>query len=144
MRYLVVVQVLEALEDLPRVEADGGLVVLQRTPFGPQQCRQTPCTRAQDKTQRASLLLTQQVHLRHELTPPTHPPRAQLLLTHPDESEQHLTSRHLLHEDLDEAVLADGAQVLHDVLVLQVLVQSDLLVERLRVPVTPPPRKTRR
>lgn len=29
-----------------------------------------------------------------------------------------LTSGHLLHEDLDEAVLADGAEVLDDVLVL--------------------------
>lgn len=45
-----------------------------------------------------------------------------------------LTSGHLLHEDLDEAVLADGAEVLDDVLVLQVLVKSDLLVQRLRVP----------
>lgn len=46
-----------------------------------------------------------------------------------------LTSGHLLHEDLDEAVLADGSQVLNDVLVLQVFVQRDLLVKRLRVPV---------
>ena len=45
-----------------------------------------------------------------------------------------LTPGHLLHEDLDEAILADGAQVLHDVLVLQVLVQGDLLVQRLGVP----------
>ena len=45
-----------------------------------------------------------------------------------------LTSRHLLHEDLDEAVLADGAQVLHDVPVLQTPVERDLLVERLGVP----------
>ena len=49
------------------------------------------------------------------------------------ESERDLTSRHLLHEDLDEAVLADGTQVLHNVLVLQVFVESDFLVERLRV-----------
>lgn len=49
-------------------------------------------------------------------------------------SRQFLTSRHLLHEDLDEAVLADGAEVLDDVLVLQVLVEGDLLVEGLRVP----------
>lgn len=47
---------------------------------------------------------------------------------------QGLTSRDLLHEDLDEAVLADGAQVLDDVLVLEVFVKSDLLMERLRVP----------
>lgn len=46
-----------------------------------------------------------------------------------------LTSRHLLHEDLNEAVLADGSEVLNDVLVLQVLVKSDLFMERLRVPV---------
>lgn len=49
------------------------------------------------------------------------------------QSKPSLTSRHLLHENLDEAVLADGAQVLDDVLVLEVLVQGDLLVERLRV-----------
>lgn len=45
-----------------------------------------------------------------------------------------LTSGHLFHEDLDEPVLADGAQVLHNVLVLQVLVQSYLLVQGLGVP----------
>lgn len=50
-------------------------------------------------------------------------------------AERSLTSRHLLHEDLDEAVLADGAQVLNDVLVLQVFVQRDLLVKRLGVAV---------
>lgn len=44
------------------------------------------------------------------------------------------TSRHFLHEDLDETILADGAQVLHDVPVFQPLVQSDLLVEGLRIP----------
>lgn len=44
------------------------------------------------------------------------------------------TSRHLLHEDLDEAILTDGAQVLHNVPVLQPLVQSDFLMEGLRVP----------
>lgn len=46
-----------------------------------------------------------------------------------------LTSGHLLHEDLNEAVLADGSQVLDDVLVLQVFVERDLLMERLRVSV---------
>lgn len=45
-----------------------------------------------------------------------------------------LTSRHLLHEDLYEAILTEGSQVLHDVLVLQVFVESNLLMERLRVP----------
>lgn len=35
--YLVVVQVLEPLQDLPGVEADGGLVVLQRAPLGAEQ-----------------------------------------------------------------------------------------------------------
>lgn len=44
------------------------------------------------------------------------------------------TSGHLLHEDFDEAVLADGAQVAHDVPVPQPLVQSDLLVQGLREP----------
>lgn len=40
MRYLVVMQVFEALQDLPRVEADGGLVVFQGSPLGPEQRRQ--------------------------------------------------------------------------------------------------------
>lgn len=44
-----------------------------------------------------------------------------------------LTSRHLLHEDLDEAVLADGAEVLNDVLVLEVFVQGDFFMQRLRI-----------
>lgn len=44
------------------------------------------------------------------------------------------TSRHLLHEDLDESILADGAQVLNNVPVLQPLVQSDFLMKGLRVP----------
>lgn len=51
----------------------------------------------------------------------------------PRQERRSLTSGHLLHENLDEAVLADGAQVLDDVLVLEVFVQSDLLVKRLRV-----------
>lgn len=42
-----------------------------------------------------------------------------------------LTSRHLLHEDLDEAVLADGAEVLNDVLVLEVFMQGDFFMQRL-------------
>lgn len=46
-----------------------------------------------------------------------------------------LTSRYLLHKDLDEAILTDGAQVLHNVLVFQMLVEGDLLVEGLGVPV---------
>lgn len=47
-----------------------------------------------------------------------------------------LTSGNLLHEDLDKTILADGAQVLHNVLVLQVFVKGNLLVEGLRVPRT--------
>lgn len=42
-----------------------------------------------------------------------------------------LTSRHFLHEDLEEPVLTDRAQVLDDVPVPQALVESDLLVQRL-------------
>lgn len=42
-----------------------------------------------------------------------------------------VTSRHLFHKDLDEAVLADGAEVLDDVFVLQVLVEGNLLMEGL-------------
>lgn len=57
MCYLVVVQVFESLEDLPGVEADGGLVVFQRAPFGPQQRRQTPWMK--EKTHEAQ---RQQVH----------------------------------------------------------------------------------
>lgn len=44
------------------------------------------------------------------------------------------TSRYFLHEDLDEPILADRAQVLHDISVFQPLVQSYLLMEGLRVP----------
>ena len=44
------------------------------------------------------------------------------------------TSRDLLHEDLDVAVLRDGAQVLDDVAVLQILVEGNLLVEGLGIP----------
>lgn len=36
-------QVLEALEDLSRVEGDRRLVVLQRAPLGPEQLRQAAC-----------------------------------------------------------------------------------------------------
>lgn len=43
------------------------------------------------------------------------------------------TAWHLLHENLDEAILAERAQVLHNVAMLQSLVQGDLFVERLRV-----------
>lgn len=49
-------------------------------------------------------------------------------------SQRVRTSGHFLHEDLDEAILADRAQVLHDVPVFQPLVQSDLLMEGLRIP----------
>lgn len=52
--YLVVVQVLESLQDLPRVEANGGLVVFQRAPLGSQQRRQTPWT-PWDETQQGSV-----------------------------------------------------------------------------------------
>lgn len=44
-----------------------------------------------------------------------------------------LTSRHLLHENLDESILTDGAQILDNVFVLQVLVEGDFLMEGLRV-----------
>lgn len=46
---------------------------------------------------------------------------------------QGLTSWHLLHEDLDEAVLAEGAEVLHDVLVLEVFMQGYFFMQRLRI-----------
>lgn len=36
--YLVVVQVFQPLQDLPGVEANGGLIVFQGAPFGPEQC----------------------------------------------------------------------------------------------------------
>lgn len=35
--YLVVMEIAEALEDLFGVEDNGGLIVLQRTPFGAEQ-----------------------------------------------------------------------------------------------------------
>lgn len=44
------------------------------------------------------------------------------------------TSWHLFHEDLDVSVLRNRAQILDNVPVLQVLVEGDFFVERLRVP----------
>ena len=41
---------------------------------------------------------------------------------------------HLLHEYLEEAGLADGAQVAHDVAVREARVQLDLVVQRLQQP----------
>lgn len=38
---LVVMKVFQAFQDLLSVEDDGGFIVLQRTPFGPQKRRQT-------------------------------------------------------------------------------------------------------
>lgn len=46
------------------------------------------------------------------------------------------TSRYFLHEDLDESVLTDRAQVLHNVPVFQPLMQSYFLMKGLRVPGT--------
>lgn len=43
------------------------------------------------------------------------------------------TSRHLFHEDLDVPILRNGAQVLNNVPVLQVLVKGDLFMKGLRV-----------
>lgn len=44
------------------------------------------------------------------------------------------TSGHLFHEDLDVPILRNGAQVLNNVPVLQVLVKRDLFMKGLRVP----------
>lgn len=44
------------------------------------------------------------------------------------------TSWHLLHEDLDVAILWNRAQILNNVPVLQVLVEGDFFMEGLRVP----------
>lgn len=77
---LVLVQVAKALQDLPGVEDDGGL--LQGTPFGTQQCRQAPWRRNQRLTSIFCLFLFS-------------------LVTHTDSH----TSRDLLHEDLDVSVL---------------------------------------
>lgn len=44
------------------------------------------------------------------------------------------TSRHLFHEDLDVSILRNGAQILNNVPVLQVLVEGNLFMKRLRVP----------
>lgn len=44
------------------------------------------------------------------------------------------TSRHLFHENLDVSILRHGAQILNDVPVLQVLVESNLFMEGLGVP----------
>jgi hypothetical protein len=39
----------------------------------------------------------------------------------------------LLHEDFDEAVLTEGAQILDNVFVFQMLVQGDFFMQGLRV-----------
>lgn len=44
------------------------------------------------------------------------------------------TSRHLFHEDLDVSVLGNGAQILNNVPVLQVLVKGDFFMKGLGVP----------
>lgn len=44
-----------------------------------------------------------------------------------------LTSRDLLHEDFNEAVLAEGAQILDNVFVLQMLVQGNFFMQGLGV-----------
>lgn len=99
---LVVVQIFQPLQDLPGVEADGGLVVLQGPPLGPQQGGQAPCTQ-QDKVSQTTHSLCRTNHLNTKLC---------------YGNMKRLTSRHLLHEDLDESILTDGAQVLDNVLVL--------------------------
>lgn len=43
------------------------------------------------------------------------------------------TSGYFFHEDLDEPVLTDGAQVLHNISVFESLVQGNLLVQWLGV-----------
>lgn len=45
--YLIIVQVLEPLQDLFCIEADGGLVILEWTPLGPQQSGETTCNTRQ-------------------------------------------------------------------------------------------------
>lgn len=54
------------------------------------------------------------------------------------------TSRHLFHEDLDVSVLRNGAQVLNNVPVLQVLVKGDLLMKGLGVPKSHTEKKSHR
>lgn len=44
------------------------------------------------------------------------------------------TSRNLLHEYLDVTIFRHRAQVLHNVAMLQVLVQGNLFMERLGIP----------
>ncbi len=44
------------------------------------------------------------------------------------------TSGYFLHEDLDETILTDRAQILDNISVFQPLVQSYLLMEGLGVP----------
>lgn len=44
------------------------------------------------------------------------------------------TSRHLFHEDLDVSILRNGAQILNNVPVLQVLVEGNLFMKGLGVP----------
>lgn len=49
--YLIVVQVFESLQDLPRIEANGGFVVFQGSPFRSQECRQAPWKTKRNKVQ---------------------------------------------------------------------------------------------
>lgn len=123
MHDVVIVEVAEPGEDLAGVEDDGGFVVLQGSPLGAQQGREAAWRRGDGgDTEWGS-------------TPNLDPTYSHVSPFDPQIPSPALpTSRHLLHEDLDEAVLADGAQVPHDVPVPQVLVQGDLLVQGLRVP----------
>lgn len=69
----------------------------------------------------------------HPLPGSTPAPRAPRLGFHPHPTQTG-TSRHFLHEDLEIAALAGGAQVAHDVFVAQAFVKRDLFVQGLREP----------
>lgn len=164
---LVLVQVPEPLQDLSGVEDDGRL--LQRTPFRPQQRGQASWRKERRSVQNLSWngKTTKQLE-----RPPSNPEvtsidlwtrqifQSQFLRTEgfffyetkdssvivlPSFSLSHKhTSRHLFHEDLDVSVLRNGAQVLNNVPVLQVLVKGDLLMEGLGVPESHTEKKSHR
>lgn len=111
-------QVLQPLEYLARVVVYRGLIVLQRSPLRLQQCWQRSYNRHPIIEEHINIAST-------------------VLLSTKREVHTH-TSRDLLHEYLEDSVLAGWAQVAHDVLVTESRVERDLLVQRLHLTVNKP------
>lgn len=155
MDNLVLVEVSEPLQDLSGVEDDSRL--LQRAPFRSQQSRKASWR----KERRSGHNLSWNGKMTKQLARSPNYERRWSLVHHqiwvvfwsfwfvllfllvkcPHQSfwgrcslsDQH-TSGHLFHENLDVSVLRHGAQILNDVPVLQVLVESNLFMKGLGVP----------